>query len=330
MTPRDDLRPPTPDELQRQAWTWLRRLSSGDVTSWDADAFKRWLRTSPAHHTAFSDARREWALIKPAAREVLHQNPDASRQHVRALQGPNVGRRAFLGAAVSVAAVAGIAVIHPPAGLWPAPSDWGADFRTATGEQRSIQVASTVSVTLNTETGIRRETSGGATVGIRLLSGEAAVDVAASHTPFAVVAGAGRSLASAGRFEVRRLENGVCVTCIEGAVSVEHPAGRHVLRAGDQTVYDDASVGRVKRVAVADVSAWRKGMLVFRQTPLNQVIEEINRYRRGRVVLMNASLRNQPVSGSFDITLLDIAVAQLQRTFDLNARALPGGLVVLS
>jgi len=330
MSARDDRRPPTPDELERQAWTWLRRLGSGDVTSWDADAFKRWLHTSPAHQTAFSAAKREWALIRPAAREVLHGNPEASRQHARALQGPSVGRRAFLGAAVSAAAVTGIAVFHPPAGLWPAPSTWGADFRTATGEQRSIQVASTVSVTLNTDTSIRRETTGNTTVGIRLLTGEAAVDVAASPTPFVVVAGAGRSQASAGRFEVRRLTSGVCVTCVDGTVSVEHPAGRHVLRAGDQTVYDDASVGRVKRVAVADVSAWRKGMLVFRQTPLNDVIEEINRYRRGRVVLMNASLAQQPVSGSFDITLLDVAVVQLQRTFDLSARSLPGGLVVLS
>lgn len=114
MSARDDRRPPTPDELERQAWTWLRRLGSGDVTSWDADAFKRWLHTSPAHQSAFSAAKREWALIKPAAREVLHGNPEASRQHVRALQGPNVGRRAFLGAAVSAAAVTGIAVFHPP------------------------------------------------------------------------------------------------------------------------------------------------------------------------------------------------------------------------
>jgi len=332
MTARDDLRPPTPDELQRQAWTWLRRLSSGDVTSWDADAFKRWLRTSPAHHAAFSDAKREWAAVRPAAGAVLHSNPEASREHIRALQGPkpNVGRRAFLGAAVSAAGVAGIAIFHPPAGLWPAPSEWGADFRTATGEQRAIQVASTVSVTLNTETSIRRETSGGATVGIRLLSGEAAVDVTASRNPFVVVSGVGRSLASVGRLEVRRMDGSTCVTCIDGAVNVEHPSGRVALRTGEQTVYDDATVGRVRRVAVADVSAWRQGMLVFRQTPLNQVIEEINRYRRGRVVLMNAAMGHQPVSGSFEIPLLDMAVAQLQRTFDLNARTLPGGLIVLS
>ncbi|MDM8358838.1 FecR family protein [Pandoraea communis] len=330
MSSADDNRGPSSGDLERQAWAWLRRLSSGDVTSWDADAFKRWLHTSPAHHAAFSEARQAWALIKPAAREVLVSNPEAARQHVRALNGPNLGRRAFLGAAASAAVVAGVAVLHPPADLWPAPAAWGADFRTATGEQRTISVASRVNVMLNTETSIRRETAGAKMVGIRLLTGEAAVDVAAGGAAFAVIAGAGRSEANAGRFEVRRLASGVCVTCIDGAVSVDHPAGRHVLRAGDQTVYDDATVGRVRRVAVADVSAWRNGMLVFRETPLSQVLDEINRYRRGRVVLMNASLRSQPVSGSFDITLLDMAVAQLERTFGLNARALPGGLVILS
>lgn len=330
MSSADGKRVPSPDDLERQAWAWLRRLSSGDVTSWDADAFKRWLHTSPAHHAAFSEARQAWALLKPAAREVLESNPEAARQHVRALNGPNLGRRAFLGAAASAAVVAGVAVLHPPAGLWPAPAEWGADFRTATGEQRTISVASRVNVMLNTETSIRRETAGAQTVGIRLLTGETAVDVAAGGAAFAVVAGAGRSEANAGRFEVRRLTSSVCVTCIDGTVSVDHPAGHHVLRAGDQTVYDDATVGRVRRVAAADVSAWRNGMLVFRETPLSQVLDEINRYRRGRVVLMNASLRSQPVSGSFDITLLDMAVAQLERTFGLNARALPGGLVVLS
>ncbi|AJC22912.2 FecR family protein [Pandoraea pulmonicola] len=333
MTTHDDGRTSlqdSPGSIEREAWAWLRRLSSGDVTSWDADAFKRWLRTSPAHHAAFSDAKQEWSLLKSAAREVLRENPEAAQQHVLALRGPNMGRRAFLGAAASAAVVAGVAVLHPPAGLWPAPAEWGADYRTATGEQRTIALASRVDITLNTETSIQRETAGASTTGIRLLTGETAVDIGAGAAPFAVLAGAGRSEASAGRFEVRRLASHVCVTCIEGTVNVAHPAGRHVLRAGDQTIYDDGAVGRVKRVSVADVSAWRSGMLIFREAPLGHVLDEINRYRRGRVVLMNASLRNQPVSGSFEITLLDMALAQLQRTFDLSARTLPGGLVVLS
>ncbi|MRT32451.1 twin-arginine translocation signal domain-containing protein, partial [Xylella fastidiosa subsp. multiplex] len=57
--------------------------------------------------------------------------------HERALQGRNFGRRAFLGAAVSAAAVAGVAVVaYPQSGLWPAAGEGTADERTAVGEQR--------------------------------------------------------------------------------------------------------------------------------------------------------------------------------------------------
>jgi transmembrane sensor len=322
------------DDLERQAWVWLRRLNSGDVKPWDADAFKRWLHTSQAHKTAFSAARQEWELLKPAAGGVLRTNPKAAALHERALRGlnPIMGRRAFLGAAASVAAVAGLAVAYPPIGLWPSPAEWRADYRTATGEQRTLTLADAVRVTLNTQTSIRRSATGAGdpSTGIDLLAGEAAIDLATGGKPFAVIAGAGRSLAESGRFEVRHLDGKVCVTCIEGSVRVEHPAGFRTLQASQQAIYDNTSVSGIAAIEPADVSAWRKGELVFRRTSLAQVLDEINRYRPGRVVLMNTAARSKPVSGSFDIALLNAALMQLQHTFDLNARSLPGGLLLLS
>jgi transmembrane sensor len=47
-------------------------------------------------------------------------------------------------------------------------------------------------------------------------------------------------------------------------------------------------------------------------------------------MLMNAAARNRPVTGSFYIASLDLALAQLQHAFDLEARSLPGGVIVLS
>ncbi|MGT2429764.1 FecR family protein [Cupriavidus basilensis] len=328
-TPVDERTAPA-DELQEQAWVWLRLLNSGDVKPWDAEGFQRWLRTSAAHKAAFNEARQRWTLLKPAAGELLRQNPGAAEFHVRTLSRPSPGRRAFLGAAVGAAAVAGAAVLHPPAGLWPSPGEWGADYRTATGEQRAVTLAGRVNVTLNTQTSVRRHSAGGMTTGIDLLAGEAAIDLPPGGRPFSVIAGAGRSVAEAGRFEVRHLADKVCVTCIEGAVRVEHPAGNRVLQARQQTVYDDVAAGGVARIEPASVSAWRNGELVFSQARLIDVLDEINRYRRGRVVLMNAAVRDKPVSGSFFIASLDVALAQLQHIFDLRVRLLPGGLVVLS
>lgn len=324
------------ERTRQEAWEWLRLFHSGAVKPQDADRFRRWVASSPSHAAAFGEARAQWGVIGPAAAGLLRANAQAAAFHARHLSRPMLPRRAFLSAAAGAAAmagVAGVAVFHPPAGLWPAPAEWGADYRTATGEQLVVDLTERVHVTLNTQTRIRRQTVGGQTTGIDLLAGEAAFDLpagAGGGRPFGVVAGVGRSLVESGRFEVRYLNARVCVTCIEGAVRVEHAAGTRELRARQQTVYDGSSVSSVALVGAANLSAWRKGELVFTQTRLSDVLDEINRYRPGRVMLMNAAARNRPVTGSFYIASLDLALAQLQHAFVLNARLLPGGVVLLS
>ena len=315
------------DELERQAWTWLRRLQSGDVRPWDARAFRRWLKSSPAHAAAFRAAREDWALMRPAAGDLLRSDLETAATYERLHERGRMRRRVFLGAAAGAAA-ATVAMLHPPAGLWPSPAEWGADYRTATGEQRRVALGDDVSVTLNTRTSVRRRQERGL-AGMELIAGEAAVDLG-QDAAFVVTAGSGRSVAVGARFEVRNLYGKVCVTCLEGAVRVEHPSGMRLLAARRQAVYDDMSLGASTPIDPSILSAWRKGRLVFEQTPLAQVVDEINRYRPGRVVLMNDTAARQPVSGSFDIAMLDLALSQLERTFDLHARALPAGLYVLS
>lgn len=323
------------DELRRQARVWLRVLASTEVKAYDAEGFRRWLQASPAHKEAFQEVKRHWDLLEPASRAFLRTHPDAAQAHRRALNDSRPGRRAFLGAAVGAAAMAGVAgvvVAYPPDRLWRAPAEWGADDRTATGEQRTLVLADRVQVMLNTQTSIRRkaggEGQGGA--GIELLAGEAAVDLPTGGPSFAVMAGAGRSIADAGRFEVRNLNGKVCVTCVAGTVRIEHPAGTQLLNALQQAVYDATALSGVAGVDPAAISAWRRGELVFDEVRLSDAIAEINRYRSGRVVLMKSSAQDSRISGRFLIASLDSVLAQLQQMFDLRARSLPGGLLLLS
>lgn len=318
------------DVRQRQARVWLRTLTSGDVKPWDAEAFRRWLSASPGNKEAFHEVRQRWEALKPGVGELLRTDPQAASFHARTLSGSSFGRRAFLGAAVGAAAVAGMAVLHPPARLWPSPGEWRADLRTATGEQQALTLGDGVNITLNTQTSIRQRVASEGVIGMDLLAGEAAVDMLARRHPFSVMAGEGRTLAEVGHFEVRYLAGKVRVTCVEGSVRVVHPAGQRTLQAAQQLVYDVVSVSGVAGVNTADTSAWRKGELVFSNTRLSDVLDEINRYRAGRVVLLNDSVRNNPVSGRFVIKALDSALSQLQHSFDLRARALPGGLLLLS
>ena len=61
--------------LTREAITWLLRLTSGQATIEDADAFKRWHAQSPDHAAAWSEAVRLWRTLGPALREWLEEHP---------------------------------------------------------------------------------------------------------------------------------------------------------------------------------------------------------------------------------------------------------------
>lgn len=325
---REQNAPTPPAGLEDQAWNWLRLLSSGDARDIDAQRFRRWVQTSPAHRAAYQRVKLRWDAIEPSARALLRLKPDATTARA---PGPTVrGRRVFLGTALGAAAVTGMAVLRPPLGLWPAPDEWAADDRTAAGEQRPLALSDSVEVTLNTRTSVRRQTEDGQAVGLDLIVGEAAIELRRGGPLFTVVAGAGRSQATSGQFEVRHLDGKVCVTCIEGAVRVQHPAGLRSLEARQQTVYSASAISGIANVDPRTVSAWREGMLVFDQTRLEDALAEINRYRAGRVVLLNDALRGRPVSGRFTIASLDLALWQVQEAFEMRARSLPGGLLLLS
>ncbi len=318
------------DELAQEARIWLRRLTSGHATQWDAEAFQHWQRTSAEHRRAFDEAKRQWQLLRPAIGALLQTDPAVAARFQRPSSRRPLSRRAFLGAGLGVAAAAGILAVSSPLGLWPALDDWQADYRTATGEQRTVALAERVNVMMNTGTRIQRQDSHGKAVGMVLLSGEAAIDLTGTDHPFNVVAGKGRSIANLTRFEVLNLDDRVKVTCIDGAVQVEHPAGARLLHGGQQTVYNAHAISRVFSVDLAVASAWRQGELVFKQTSLPAVLEEINRYRPGHVFLMGTPVADDTISGRFAIANLDAALLQIQRSFNLHARSLPGGVLILS
>ncbi len=322
--------------VEREALRWARQIATGEMTHADGDALRRWCRADPAHAAAFASAQRRWEQLAAAGRLVLERDPDAARADARPAPAParratpvRWQRRAFLGGALGAAAATTAALIHPPLGLWPSARELRADYRTVAGEQRRLALAGDVTVELNTRTSIAVRQQG-RVPGIDLIAGETAIDMAEARHPFAVLAGAGRTIATRARFEVRHTTAGVCVTCLQGLVRVAHPAGMATLSARQQVAYDERALARVVSVDDARMPAWREGYLRFADTPLRDVVDELNRYRSGKLVLMNEQLAARPVTGRFQIRALDKAIAQIQQSFGLSARHLPGGVVLLS
>ena len=82
-------------------------------------------------------------------------------------------------------------------------------------------------------------------------------------------------------------------------------------------------------VDAAVATAWRSGVLVFRDTPLADVVGEINRYRAGRVVVIDSHLAQSRLSGRFRIDRLSEVFAQIQEVLGARVTQLPGGIVVV-
>lgn len=323
------------DALKREARDWVMRLTSGEATAEDAEALKRWRKTSREHRRAFAEANLLWDKMRPAAVESAVRNPIALHTDSRDFRlGRPLARRAFLGGAATAAAAAAVyAVVRPPLDLWPSLAEVAADYRTGTGQQRQLADIHNVSVKLNTRTSVALLPADGAADTadhIELIAGEAVVATPPQNArPIIVVAAHGRTIATNARFNVRLDDAGVCVTCLEGQTRVEYLGQAATIQPGEQVVYTAHALGSVTVIDPDVVAAWERGLLVFRNDPLARVIDEVNRYRPGRIILTNEELGRRPVLATFRIDRIDEVLPRLETVFGVRIRTLPGGIVLV-
>ncbi|AUU08219.1 TPA: FecR domain-containing protein [Klebsiella pneumoniae] len=319
------------NEIEQRAIGWVILLASGRATVADGEAFRQWCAHNPGHVKAFVECRKHWQGLQRAASD---RAPDeASARSPAKIIGPSssarLSRRALLGGAL--AASIGWLAISPPLQLWPSLDAISADYRTGIGEQREVALNAHVKLQLNTQTAINLLRQQGVVTGMELRSGETEVLAQPGNgLPFVVLAGNGQIQAQEALFNVRYIDESTCVTCLAGEVTVEREGRQILLQRHQQLRYDDQIMLPVERVDTASVSAWRQRMLVFNNIPMSQVIEEINRYRTGKIVLLNARLGASLVQARLSVDRFNDFTSLIQRVYDAKVRYLPGGIVVIS
>jgi transmembrane sensor len=210
------------------------------------------------------------------------QSPPAARRQGR--------RRALLGAAVAVA-LAALAF-----------AAWGETWRTGFGETRRIELADGVRVTLNADTAVRAPRL--PILPTRLLKGEAWFDARrADGTALVVAAGRGRFETAGGAFILRRGAAGEIVQPTHGGVVAWRPGEPSSRAAPDQRL--TLAPGRPPRLEPDALGArrslaWRDGRIVLRGETLGYAMAEFNRYNALQIVIEDADLALEPVTGAFD------------------------------
>ena len=300
----------TPDTaVLEEAAGWLVRFQSETLSAADRAAFERWRGRSAAHAAA-------WARVEDMLRSFGQVPPDLGARTLRQLERP--GRRQAL------RSVAGLLLLGPAAWLaWRALPwhEWSADARTATGEQRRMQLADGTRLLLNTATAVDIQYTAEQRV-IWLRAGEILLttgkDPAPVHRPFIVRTAQGSVQALGTRFMVRDERDGIRVAVFEGAVAIRPAASdaQRVLRAGQQTVFDAERIEPESAADAAQVS-WEDGMLAARNWRLADLVAELARYRRG-FLRCDPAVAELRVSGAFPLNDIDAGLRLLEKTLPVR------------
>lgn len=314
---------PLPDQAQ----AWLVRLTSGSATQGDANAFRRWCELSPDHLRAFVEARQMWQLLGQAASLQDGETRPLPAEVLARGRSRAFGRRAFLGGALA-AGVGGFMVWSGGASM--ITGGGAGDYRTEVGEQRQVRLDARTVIEMNTATrlNVHRERADSL---VELLGGEAEIEArrGAPGELLRVAAGNGCVVVSEALFNMRVSDGRTSVACLRGRLEIDHLGRRYSLVGGQRMTYDDTSDGAPEAFDRGETSAWRQGMLVFNDAPLARVVEEINRYRPGLILLVDDALARRVVQARFSFDQLQDVAGLIRNTFGVRVRQLPGGVVLL-
>ena len=334
-----------------QATRWLLKQSQGPLDAADARAFAAWLAADPEHERQFRARQAAWgdiphmrgladidALMAPSLYERVNGALYELGAAVRRLASPPV-RWAALGGAVASIALALVVVTYEPAPVTGPAADPA--HTTGIAEIRDIVLDDGSTVTLGAASSLgvafaaheRR---------VVLARGEAFFDVASDPgRPFVVVANDTVVRVLGTKFDVHLGVDAVRVAVLEGQVEVMRPDAptggladediTHVLTAGQKVVA--ARTGKVRPVQAidtADVAAWRDGLLVYVDTPLKDIIGDLNRYHAGHIELADRALGELAYTAAFQADQVDSVVSMIAASLALDVTTTPAGHTVLT
>ena len=338
--------------LQDEAAAWIARLSSDQLTSEDKHRFSCWLSTSPEHKLAFDQMSALWGSLDnvrflSSAKDMLESdNKQALNVPIPEIKStekltpaPSFWTKGKGLAAASFILAAMLAVIIPLVSPLPeAPSHQVQavveilKYSTVIGERRKVTLNDGSVMELNTDSVVevrfdrkKRE--------ISLLKGEVYFDVAKDRTrPFVVNTGNGEVKAIGTAFNINRYADKTIVTVTEGTVAVrniqqnEMSSKPSYVSPNQKIVIDESGLGRILATSRGENIEWMSNTVVFDDMPLPVALAEIGRYLPFDIRLIDPSLSQVKVSGTFSLGSPQATLEAIVATFNLSKTETGGGI----
>jgi len=305
--------PDSRDSLEEAA-EWFFRQDGGSLSPSEEARFQVWLAASAEHRAAYAEISGTW--------HEMGSVPVSARSPLRYSRG---GFSMPLAAALAVCFL-----LSGTAWYLDVPTRVLADNYTAVGELVTVTLPDGSLAELNSGSAIALSYSAGERR-IRLLKGEAMFTVSAdAGRPFIVEALGGEAQALGTVYGVREDGESVTVTVLESRVAVSAGSdGASVQLNTDERVrYENGDVGAVEPVDAHSETAWRRKKLIFVDRPLGEVVDELNRYHKGMIRIIDGSIRAKRISGVFETGNIVGVIDALEKSFGFRDTRL-GDLVIL-
>jgi transmembrane sensor len=315
---------PESNTAERQAMEWQARLSSDLLSDAQRLAFENWLKQNPENAAAWHAVNDFWNGLDSLSLEDLDLDTAVAADRLRLHPPKRPAWRAGLALAASMLLAAVL--------IYPELDPYLADYRTSTGQQRQIALEDGSTLLLNTASAASVDYSPQHRR-ITLHGGEAYFTVAPNPSrPFVVQTQAGQVEALGTAFDVRLEGTTVEVTVFQHAVKIASRGGaiRERLAEGERLQFDSGRIEPAGPIDRQHAAAWHRGRMVFQDRSLAEVSAELDRYRHGKILVIDATIEKLPITGVFDIADTDIALASLEQSLPVKVRKLPGGVVLIS
>ncbi len=315
------------DKTSTQAAHWQAQLSSDLVTEQRRREFEIWLNERPENKIAWQEINAFWAGLDSLTEADIAVEKNSRAIDFKALR-PSKPHSGFTRPALAIAASLLLMV-----SLIYAQAEWYfAAYTTAPGQQRSVILADGSEIIMNTDTAISVDYSEQHRQ-ITLHDGEAYFVVAPdARRPFEVQTPSGQVRALGTEFNIKTRRKDVAVTVYQHTVRVTAENGKILesLPEGQQVVFSDEELSAVTTANLQRGQAWRNQRIIFQDRPLADVIEELNRYRSGRIIVMNNDIKTLPVTGVFTTDDTNIALKTIEQSLPITVTKITEKLVLLS
>ncbi|WP_276679564.1 FecR domain-containing protein [Nitrosomonas europaea] len=301
-------------EAMEQAAEWFALLRSGEACEQDHLRWNSWLNSDPSHRVAWHYVEQISQRFNPIQ---TSPDPHSTAKILRSTSARQSRRRVLIG----IGALAGSSLFgwatwrHTPLSNFA--MAWMADHTTVMGEVREITLSDGTRVWLNTASAFNIDYRSDLRR-LNLVTGEILIETATDPVrPLIVDTPQGRLHALGTRFTVRLEESETFLAVYEGAVRAHTTTGASIIvNAGQQICYTNEGFSSPITADPAR-AAWTQGILLARDIPLKQVVDELRRYRKGYLGIA-PEVADLLVFGNFPLHDSDQTLAMLESVLPIR------------